>query len=84
MSRRKQQDPVDRLVDGYNELTAAERYAFACAIRASDKAKGLGTLATVAAEQPRKPGRPAGSKNRTAAETAAAVPQRTAAQEAGL
>jgi hypothetical protein len=82
MSRRKQQDPVDRLVDGYNELTSAERYAFACAIRASDKAKGL----TVAAEQPRKPGRPAGSKNRPAAEAfgAAAAPQRTAAQEAGL
>ena len=69
MSRRKVQDPVDALVDRYNELTAADRRAFWCAIRAVDKAKGLST-GPVAAEQPRKVGRP-----RKTAETPASEPK---------
>ena len=64
---RKVQDPVDRLVDGYNELTAQDRRAFWCAIRAVDKAKGLST-GPVAAEQPRKVGRPRKASENPASE----------------
>ena len=72
MSRRKVQDPVDVLVIGYEGLTAMQRFAFITGIRASDRAKGLPTVeySKVAAEQPRKVGKP-----RKAAETPASEPK---------
>jgi hypothetical protein len=76
MSRRKTIDPVDALVIGYDELTATQRYAFISGIRASDRARGLPMVerAKVAAEQPRKVGRPKGSRN------APAIPDQPASE----